>query len=153
MIEIKNYKKYILIIIASVFLFNCNSQETAEQINTCFIKNNLEYEIAYYGLKIVNFDEGKFAPSKYVVDLNLPENQKECLSRLNYQDWITLLKNNQTDFDTNLILYFVFEREFFHLNEFNREIYIKSYKSEETAYWSKYLLNHVDEIGTRLNDL
>lgn len=83
-------------------------------------------------------------PSKYLIDVTIPEKQKKRYKSLSKKKWIKLLNNSKTDWAANLVLYDLYQKDaidFFFIIV-SREKWVLLQKKKDLDHWSKVLPNY-----------
>ena len=115
----------------SIFQNNLNSQRTA------FIDNDkINYLIA-----IMSCDTCvPISIIGYRVVINLSQEEEDIVKKIDYQDWMSLLSNEQSDWAANLILYYIFDRDSKLLSRVkSRKEWKKYKKKEDLEFWKLHL--------------
>lgn len=111
-----------------------------------WIKNqNLNYSIAIISGQL-DMEKNEYIPQKYVVVLELDTKQYEDLRQLTEDDWSELLKNEETDFATNLILHFVWEKDAFHMYRNDESFWRKEYKEQDIDFWKENISQFSEKL-------
>jgi len=122
----------------TIFLFF----EGISQTKFSFIKNDsLKYHFGYVGMKVNPKTKG-FTLSKFIIKIDLTDSAGDLLKRIKKNEWISKLTDSTTDWATNLLLYYLYERDAtqYKVNITNREYWlILNQKQKEIRYWKKYL--------------
>ena len=134
-------KKILYIFISIIICTICNAQNTRDSSKTLknisFIENSkIKHEIVLLAcdtcVPITNIG--------YRVRVVLSENENEIIKKLNYENWMSLLSDNNSDWAANLILYNMYNKDAFLLaRNDNRVLWITSFKQDDLKYWKKHL--------------
>ena len=103
-----------------------------------WVNNGLKYDIGYVGINYIN--DTIIVPSKYIILIDLKDEQKSELNSLTVKDWIELLNDEKTDFMANLMLYSIFEKDAIYFLDLSVEQWKEFFKREDIDYWSQYLI-------------
>jgi hypothetical protein len=128
----------ILIIVLSVFnilFLNAQNNKPIEKLS--FINKKIKYQIV---LSAIEHGHGKMLKGlNYRIDMELSDKELEILSKLKSEQWINLLKNTKTDWNTNLILHFLYEKSalpYFEKGQ-KKYWYLLNYKKEDVKFWKE----------------
>jgi len=115
-----------------------NKTDTSELKKTpCFIRNDsIKYSVV---LAVCE----KCVPIKnkgYRIVVDLSQDQIDAVRKINYRTWMSLLKDEKSDWAANLILYYLYDRDaiLFSLGK-NRDAWLVVQKHEDIEYWIKNL--------------
>ena len=76
----------------------------------------------------------------YRVVINLSQEEEDIVKKIDYQDWMSLLSNEQSDWAANLILYYIFDRDSKLLSRVkSRKEWKKYKKKEDLEFWKLHL--------------
>lgn len=123
--------------ILSLFFITTLSLFSQSVTDSELLNNELEYEVRYYGMKLISLEDNLIEPSKYLVSVEIPEHVD--LDSISYDEWLALLENEDSDFVTNLILYECYERDAIRFLHINKDGWRKNAKSREIVYWKEFL--------------
>ena len=102
-------------------------------------ENVLEFEIIRTSLDFNS--DSTIEPAKYLIKVSLSPKEQKKLKSYSKSKWIALLKSEKTDWNANLILYHIYNRDAILFNDFirSRTEWVKSYKDKDLSYWQSHL--------------
>ena len=115
------------------------------KLSFCY-NDSIKYSFGLVGMKLINMNE--VIPSKYIVVIDLNEEQAMILKNITKNTWLELLKDTTTDWASNLLLYHLKKRdaiEFYAVIKNRKDWILLKKNKEDLKYWKKYLLNYVTQ--------
>lgn len=99
---------------------------------------HIKYEIVSVGSKLIN---NRLSPSKYLIEVNIPESKKKTIRRLDKKKWLSLLNNNKTDWAANLLLYEFYKKDAVLYIDIitSKTKWVALQKKKDVTYWKKKL--------------
>lgn len=76
---------------------------------------------------------------KHLVVIKFSKNLKEEVSKWKYSDVLKFLSDDKTDWATNLILYYIYQKDAFMLLNSKRAKWAINLKAVDMEYWRKFL--------------
>ncbi|MFY8181210.1 MAG: hypothetical protein ACOVLG_05490 [Flavobacterium sp.] len=128
------------IIFLSLYSILTYSQERIIQKKFCFLSSNLKYEVV---IESSNLNKGLIRNIGYRIKLELDVEKIKDFDLLDCNQIMSLLKNKRTDWNTNLILYQIYNKDAsLFINMKNRKDWIKFAKLEDIEFWEKKFSNY-----------
>jgi len=135
-------KNYFLIAFLSLLVFDCYSQNpkpngNKNTVDLAFISNEkIKYSIVLKScvtcVPISNIG--------YRVRVHLSKEEEVKVRNITSETWKVLLNNSNSDWAANLILYSIYDKDAFLLENYNdREFWFKYFKKEDLDFWNKKL--------------
>ncbi len=112
------------------------------QVSICNLKisnDNVSFTIYRYGMDFTAETKPK---STMVIETNIKDSALwKRIKLFNAEQWLCLLKNHESDWAANLILYQLFEKDAILFSQIKkREDWLGFRKEEDFAYWKAFLL-------------
>jgi len=73
----------------------------------------------------------------YRVIIKLTEREEYLVKDLKIEEWLKLLDNPKKDWAANIILYWIFDKDFLALSRTKRSLWRKYLKKEDIEFWKK----------------
>ena len=108
------------------------------QANQQVIFDSIPYFIVRISSEI-DFEKSEMTPSKYIVWLDISEESFAQFKTRSNSSWLELLADNETFFDTNLMLYALLEMDAEILTVLEPSQWENYFKTEEVDYWGMVL--------------
>lgn len=108
------------------------------------INDSIKYKILLIGPTIL--PDEKYQPTKQIVLINLSDEEKNYYQTLSINEWVKLLSDTKTDWATNLILYWLFEKEASKL-KLGKNKWKKIYKAKEIDVWKSFLVDNISKAN------
>jgi len=98
----------------------------------------------------VVFSDGIFQkPKDYIYPTNLTVIKKQSLDSINYNQWLILLADTNTDWAANLLLYYMYQKDaFLFVANTNRKEWLHD-KKDDDEYWKDNLPDKPLPIGIK----
>ena len=103
------------------------------QANQQVIFDSIPYSIVRISSEI-DFEKSEMTPSKYIVWLDISEESFAQFKTRSNSSWLELLADNETFFDTNLMLYALLEMDAEILTVLEPSQWENYFKTEEVDY-------------------
>ena len=135
-------KKYFIYFIFFILIYPYTSK--GQDIN--WIRNDsIKYDVV--------FSDGIFqTPKDYIYPTNLTVIKKQSLDSINYNQWLILLADTNTDWAANLLLYYMYQKDaFLFVINTDRKKWLHD-KKDDDEYWKENLPNKPLPIGIRAPD-
>lgn len=98
--------KYVYsVLISFVFAFSSFGQNPKIE----WLNDSIDYDIFVMSSKLLN--DSTFIPRKYIVQLDLNEDQIIELKELSNSDWLFLINDENSRWATNLVLYMILKKD------------------------------------------
>lgn len=86
------------------------------------------------------YDKNNVTPSKNLIRTDINDSMRMCIKKIDYNEWLTLLLNEKSDWTANLLLYELYQKDATKFKVIqNRDDWINSYKKEDVEYWTAVL--------------
>ncbi len=86
-------------------------------------------------------------PTSYIVKIEFPDVYKSEVNTWSRQEWLRNLRTETSDFSTNLILYWITQRDATLLKERMPSGWRKHGKAQDIRYWKQYLRRNKPHIN------
>lgn len=115
-----------------------------------YVKNDIEHSFGYVSPEL-DMRSNTMIPSKYIVMLNVSDNERKYYASLSRTGWLKLLKQSDSDYGTNLVLYFFTEKDAILILDKHREAWLRTSKNDDLDYWSNYLKCNIRELKNAID--
>jgi hypothetical protein len=132
--------KSVLFTFSILILFSSKSYSQADSFeNRLFSNDSIRYDLIYVSPSVVTNDRGKIA--RYHVRLQMSKDERTYFLKKDTTFWLNRLCNENSDWATNLVLYYLFDRDASHFIIFDKRIKWLKIKKNEILDWKKFLNN------------
>ncbi len=76
------------------------------------------------------------------VEVNITEKQKFLLKRVTYNQWLSLLNDDKTDWAANILLYYMYNKDAISLAD-DKKTWLLYFKNKDIEYWRRFLQNRI----------
>lgn len=130
--------KFILLL--SLYSILIYSQKSIPKKVVSFLSSNLKYEVI---IESSNINKGLARNVGYRIRLGLDVEKIKAFDLLDCNQIMFLLKNKRTDWNTNLILYQIYNKDAsLFINMKSRKDWIKFSKFEDIVFWEMKFSNY-----------
>ena len=88
----------------------------------------------------------KYKPSKYAVVMSLSKEVKEEYKKMTYDKWVNLLSESNTDWSSNIILYWLFDKDANKL-EIGKDKWKETRKKKDLDAWNNFLKENLKKAN------
>ncbi|WPQ61700.1 hypothetical protein SIO70_25395 [Chitinophaga sancti] len=113
----------------------CQHLEIFDHINN----SNISYGVWIVGPQYKN---GKMMGALYQVRVDKQTGDSALIANMKSNEWISALKNPETDWAANLLLYELYRKRGFILSGMKPDIWREKFKNEDLEFWTNFFKNN-----------
>lgn len=121
-----------------VFMISLRSYSQLDSLEHKFFNNDsIHYDIIYVSHSVLSKESSYI--SRHYVRIRMPQNYKKYLLGKDTVFWSEHLRDENSDWATNLILYYLFDRDASTMIIYDKRKKWLNVKKNEIEYWEKFL--------------